>query len=66
MCIAGDCQAIDFVKREYSEGMDVLEHHIKPLRTIPGVVLEQAYLTLMAEGLKPLSLLASSNGTSVA
>ena len=40
--IAGDCQAIDFVKRDYSEGMDVLEHHIKPLRTIPGVVLEQA------------------------
>jgi hypothetical protein len=39
--------------------MDILEHHIKPLRTIPGVVLEQAYLNKMADGLKPLSTLAS-------
>ncbi|KAI0210932.1 hypothetical protein LSAT2_004273, partial [Lamellibrachia satsuma] len=63
--VLGDCLAIDFEKRTHSEGMDVLEHHIKPLRTIPGVVLEQAYLTQMAEGLKPLSVLASASGTSL-
>ena len=44
----------------YSESLDVLEHHIKPLRRVPGVVLEQAYLTKMAEGLKPLEALAYS------
>lgn len=42
----------------YAESLDVLEHHIKPLRRVPGVVLEQTYLDKMAEGLKPLELLA--------
>jgi len=44
----------------YTESLDVLEHHIKPLRRVPGVVLEQAYLNKMAEGLKPLEILAYS------
>lgn len=44
----------------YTESLDVLEHHIKPLRRVPGVVLEQAYLNKMAEGLKPLEALAYS------
>ena len=44
----------------YPESLDVLEHHIKPLRRVPGVVLEQSYLNKMAEGLKPLEALAYS------
>lgn len=44
----------------YNESLDVLEHHIKPLRRVPGVVLEQAYLNKMAEGLRPLEALAYS------
>jgi len=42
----------------YNESLDVLEHHIKPLRRVPGVVLEQSYLNKMADGLKPLESLA--------
>ena len=44
----------------YAESMDVLEHHIKPLRSVPGVVLEQAYLNKMSEGLRPFSQLANN------
>ena len=44
----------------YAESLDVLEHHIKPLRRVPGVVLEQAYLNKMAEGLKSMEALAYS------
>ncbi|KAL3869899.1 hypothetical protein ACJMK2_042524 [Sinanodonta woodiana] len=59
----GDCPAIDFETKMYTESLDVMEHHIKPLRRVPGVVLEQSYLTKMAEGLKPLEMLAySRNG----
>ncbi len=50
----------------YTESMDVLEHHIKPLRTVPGVILEQAYLNKMQEGIKPLALLAAPRGIHVA
>ncbi|KAK3579113.1 hypothetical protein CHS0354_022133 [Potamilus streckersoni] len=61
--VLGDCPAIDFETKMYTESLDVLEHHIKPLRRVPGVVLEQSYLTKMAEGLKPLEMLAySRNG----
>jgi hypothetical protein len=45
----------------YNESLDVLEHHIKPLRRVPGVVLEQSYLNKMADGLKPLESLAISS-----
>lgn len=54
----GENPAVDFETKMYTESLDVLEHHIKPLRRVPGVVLEQAYLNKMAEGLKPLEALA--------
>lgn len=56
--ILGDCPAIDFETKMYNESLDVLEHHIKPLRRVPGVVLEQSYLNKMSDGLKPLESLA--------
>ena len=46
----------------YGESMDILEHQIKPLRKVPGVVLEQTYLNRMSDGLKPLQVLAASQG----
>ncbi|KAH3695774.1 uncharacterized protein LOC127862224 isoform X2 [Dreissena polymorpha] len=62
--VLGECPAIDFETKMYTESLDVLEHHIKPLRRVPGVILEQAYLNKMADGLKPLEALGqSSNGT---
>ncbi|XP_077869886.1 uncharacterized protein LOC100370582 isoform X2 [Saccoglossus kowalevskii] len=61
--VLGECPAIDFETKMYAESMDVLEHQIKPLRKVPGVVLEQAYLNRMAEGLKPLQVLATSQAT---
>lgn len=56
--VLADCPAIDFETKMYNESLDVLEHHIKPLRRVPGVVLEQSYLNKMADGLKPLESLA--------
>ncbi|XP_046558492.1 uncharacterized protein LOC124267578 isoform X1 [Haliotis rubra] len=56
--VLGECPAIDFETKMYTESLDVLEHHIKPLRRVPGVVLEQTYLNKMADGLKPLEVLA--------
>lgn len=53
--------SVDFEKRMYTEGMDVLEHHLRPFRSLPGVVLEQSYLEKMAEGVKPLAQLAAEN-----
>ena len=44
----------------YADSMDVLEHHIKPVRSVPGVVLEQAYLNKMSEGLRPFCQLGSN------
>ncbi|KAK3089860.1 hypothetical protein FSP39_007155 [Pinctada imbricata] len=58
--VLGDCPAVDFETKMYNESLDVLEHHIKPLRRVPGVVLEQSYLNKMADGLKPLEMLATS------
>jgi len=51
--------AVDFETQLYNESMDVLEHHIKPLHSLPGVVLEQSYLNKMSEGVKPLAVLAN-------
>ena len=59
---SGDCGSVDFETKMYSESMDVLEHHIKPIRAMPGVVLEQTYLNKMTEGLKPLAVLATTSG----
>nr|KAG5698331.1 hypothetical protein BaRGS_010917 [Batillaria attramentaria] len=54
--VLGECPAVDFETKMYAESLDVLEHHIKPLRRVPGVVLEQTYLNKMADGLKPLEM----------
>lgn len=54
----GECPAVDFESQMYRECMDVLVHHVKPIRTLSGVVLEQSYLNKMAEGIQPLALLA--------
>lgn len=53
--------SVDFEKSMYTESIDVLEHHLRPFRSLPGVVLEQTYLDRMAEGVKPLALLAAEN-----
>ena len=45
----------------YTEAMDILEHQIKPLKRVPGVVLEQSYLNRMMEGLKPLQVLGTTS-----
>ena len=58
--VEGDCSAIDFETKMYADSMGVLEHHIKPVRSVPGVVLEQAYLNKMSEGLRPFCQLASN------
>ncbi|RUS76883.1 hypothetical protein EGW08_015352, partial [Elysia chlorotica] len=63
--VLGDCPAVDFESQMYPESLDVLEHQIKPLRRVPGVVLEQTYLNKMADGLKPLEVLASSRGGAI-
>lgn len=55
----GDNPAVDFETKLYTESMAILEHHIKPIRSVPGVVLEQGYLNKMSEGIKPLFALAS-------
>lgn len=61
--ILGESMAIDFESKMYSESIDILEHHIKPLKKVPGVVLEQSYLNRMTEGLRPLQLLTSISGS---
>ncbi|CAH1255351.1 Hypp1518 [Branchiostoma lanceolatum] len=57
--ILGENPAIDFETKMYTDSMDVLEHQVRPLRKVSGIVLEQAYLNRMAEGLKPLQVLAA-------
>ncbi|XP_059153190.1 uncharacterized protein LOC131938958 isoform X2 [Physella acuta] len=58
--VLGDCPAVDFETKMYAESLEILEHSIKPLRRVPGVVLEQTYLNKMADGLKPLESLVHS------
>ena len=62
VALTGDCPAIDFESKMYDESLEVLEHHIKPLRSVPGVVLEQAYLNKMADGIQPLCQLTDVYG----
>ncbi|XP_072045450.1 uncharacterized protein [Amphiura filiformis] len=58
--ILGECPAIDFETRMFPESMDILQHQIKPLRKVPGVVLEQSYLNRMTEGIKSLQIMSSA------
>ncbi|XP_041483925.1 uncharacterized protein LOC121430660 [Lytechinus variegatus] len=62
--VLGECSAIDFETKMYTEAMDVLEHQIKPLKRVPGVVLEQSYLNRMMDGLKPLQVLGTTSHAS--
>ena len=62
LTITGQCLAVDFERNLYTEGMAILEHHLKPMHSLPGVVLEQSYINKMAEGLQPLARLASKTG----
>ena len=57
--ILGGCSSVDFENRLYSESLDVLMYHIKPLRHMPAVILEQDFLNRMIDGLKPLKVLIS-------
>ncbi|PIK55976.1 hypothetical protein BSL78_07124 [Apostichopus japonicus] len=61
--ILGESMAIDFESKMYNESIDILEHQIKPLKKVPGVVLEQSYLNRMTEGLRPLRVLSSMSGS---
>lgn len=56
----GECVAVDFERKLYGQCVDVLLHHIKPQRTVPGVVLEHAYVSSMEESLRPLAVLCST------
>ena len=60
--VLGDCPSVDFESQMYMEGIDLLEHHIKPMRVMPGIVLEQSYLNRMADGIRPLAAHADDNG----
>ena len=60
--VLGDCPSVDFESQMYTEGIDLLEHHIKPMRVMPGIVLEQSYLNRMADGIRPLAAHADDSG----
>ena len=60
----GECQAVDFETKMYVDSLSVLDFHLRPMKSGAGVVLEQAYLNRMEEGVKPLATLTPSQGTS--
>lgn len=62
--VLGECPSVDFESQMYAEGIDLLEHHVKPMRVMPGIVLEQAYLNRMADGIRPLAAIADVHGKS--
>ena len=57
--ILGGCPSVDFENSLYSNSLDVLMYHLKPLRHMPAVILEQDFLDRMADGVKPLKVLVS-------
>ena len=57
--ILGGCASVDFENSLYPESLDVLMYHIKPLRHMPAVILEQDFLSRVVDGLKPLKVLVS-------
>jgi len=60
--ILGSCPAVNFEGNPDAESMDILLYHLKPFRKMPAVILEQAFLDRMVEGLKPLRVLATLSG----
>ncbi|XP_068747713.1 uncharacterized protein [Montipora capricornis] len=62
--ILGGCPAVDFECRPLEESLEILLYHLKPFRKMPAVILEQEFLDRMAEGLRPLRVLAANHGKS--
>ena len=60
--ILGGCPAVDFECRPLEESLEILLYHLKPFRKMPAVILEQEFLDRMAEGLRPLRVLAANHG----
>ena len=60
--ILGRCPAVNFEGNPHEESMDILLYHLKPIRNMPAVILEQEFLDRMVEGLKPLRVLATLSG----
>ena len=56
--VLGDCPAVDFESQMYTDSIALIEHHVKPMRVMPGIVLEQSYLNRMADGIRPLAEIA--------
>ena len=59
LCIVGECGGVDFVRALYSEALEILQHHLRGQHSVPGVILEQAYLNKMQDGIKPLARIAA-------
>lgn len=60
--LLGNCSAVDFETKSYSECLDVLLYHIKPFRHMPAVILEQEFLDRMVDGIKSLQVLVNDIG----
>ena len=60
--LLGSCSAVNFETKPYSESLDVLLYHVKPLRHMPAVILEQEFLDRMVGGIKPLQVLVNIMG----
>ncbi|XP_041102628.1 uncharacterized protein LOC121313913 [Polyodon spathula] len=59
--ILGDKSAVDFERQLFQDALPILQDLLRPRRMMPGVILEQAYIDRIAEGVKPLQNLASSS-----
>lgn len=57
----GDKSAVDFERQLFQDALPILQDLLRPRRIMPGVILEQAYIDRIAEGVKPLQNLASSS-----
>lgn len=49
--LLGSCPAVDFETQPFHDSLDVLLYHVKPLRNMPAVILEQEFLDRMVDGL---------------
>lgn len=60
--LLGNRPAVDFETNDFNESLDVVLYHIKPLRHMPAVILEQEFLDRMVNGIKPLQALVNTIG----
>lgn len=58
--LLGSCPAVDFETQPFHDSLDVLLYHVKPLRNMPAVILEQEFLDRMVDGIKPLQVLVNN------